>query len=106
MTDNLVRIVNNVMDVDVGELTTAQEEDGSTSNIVQSLETQLNNLDIDQIIGYQVMLENIAVDVSTGRLNWIELNFICFLRSAKLQLIQNINGIQIIQDKVYNCNKN
>ena len=33
-------------------------------------------------------------------LNWIE--FISFLRSAKLQLKQNINGIQRIQDKVNN----
>ena len=35
---------------------------------------------------------------------WIEFEFICFLRSAKLQLKQNIDGIQRIQDKVNNKN--
>ena len=64
MTDNLVKVVNNVMNVNVGELATAQAMDGSTSNIVQSLELQLHNLEVDQTAGYQMMLENIAVDVS------------------------------------------
>ena len=44
----------------------------------------------------------IAQSDSWIELNWIE--FICFLRSAKLQLKQNINGIQRIQDKVNNKN--
>ena len=56
--------MNNVMNVNAGELATAQEVDGSTSNIVQSLELQLNNLEVNQTAGYQMMLENIAVEVS------------------------------------------
>ena len=63
MTDSLVNIVNNLMEVDAMELAAAEEADNSPTEIIQSLESHLNNKIIPNDTIYEEALTNVAVQV-------------------------------------------